>query len=88
MKIPGGYPCKLCGKVMYDTAEGQGFTAGKFRFVACRDDCAPKITAAARVTGQMVKLGLEGLAQQKAPGLLPLLKQLGAAYNQAKQDPQ
>lgn len=86
MKIPGGYPCKLCGTIMHDTSEGQGFTAGKFRFVACRE-CAPKVTAAARATGQMVKLGLESLAQQKAPGLLPLLKQLSAAYLQAKDSP-
>lgn len=85
MKIPPpGYPCKLCGRVMHDTIEGRGFQAGKLRFVVCLD-CGRKIEVAARATTTVVTSGLAALLQQKAPGLLPVLKQLRAAVVQAEQ---
>ncbi len=87
MIIPGGYPCKLCGRIMRSTSEGRGFVAGKFKFVACVD-CAPKVELATRATATIVQNGLAALVQHKAPGLMPILKQLHAAYVGAKQDSQ
>lgn len=70
---------------MHDSAEGQPFKAGKFRFVVCTD-CAPKVIAAARVTGTVLQTGLAALVQAKAPGLLPILQQLRNAYDDARQE--
>lgn len=87
MNIPGGYPCRICGKRMMNSSEGRGFIAGKYRFVAC-NGCAPKIEVAARTTATVVKTGLAALINTRAPGLMPVLKQLQTAYVNAKQDTQ
>ncbi len=79
MRLPSGYPCKACKTVMHDTSEGRGYSAGTYRFVLC-NGCADKFDAATKVAVRGVGIGLQALLTARAPGLLPIMKQLADAY--------
>lgn len=83
-RLATAYPCSLCGTQMFDTDEGRRITLGKRSIVVCRALCEPRVRQAAEATKTVVAHGVQALIQQRAPGLLPVLREAYAAWQNAK----